>query len=76
MPPTTGQSKASERESSTARSGAAAGPTRGARTHERLVSVLRTTAQQGGDAMAILGELIRSPVPMVARLNLPVLRLP
>ncbi len=40
----------------------------GARTHERLISVLRTTAQQGGDAMAILGELIRSPVPMVAPL--------
>jgi transposase len=38
----------------------------GARTHERLVSLLRTTAQQGGDAMAVLGELIRSPVPIVA----------
>jgi len=46
-------------------------------SHPRTAcSVLRTTAQQGGDAMAILGELIRSPVPMVARLNLPVLRLP
>lgn len=31
----------------------------GARTHERLVSLLRTAAQQGGDAMAILVELIR-----------------
>ncbi len=40
----------------------------GARTHERLASLLRTTAQQGGDAMAILSELIRSPVPMVAPL--------
>lgn len=40
----------------------------GARTHERLVSLLRTTAQQGADVMAILGELIRSPVPMVAPL--------
>lgn len=40
----------------------------GARTHERLVSLLRTAAQQGEDALAILGELIRSPVPTVAPL--------
>jgi transposase len=40
----------------------------GARTHERLVSLLRTAAQQGEDALAILGALIRSPVPMVAPL--------
>jgi transposase len=38
----------------------------GARTHERIASLLRTAAQQGADTMAILGELIRSPVPMVA----------
>lgn len=48
----------------------------GARTHERLVSVLRTTAQQGADAMAILGELIRSPVPIVAPLALSAPRAP
>lgn len=41
---------------------------KGARTHERLVSLLRTTGQQGADAMAILGELIRSPIPIVAPL--------
>jgi len=40
----------------------------GARTHERLATLLRTSAQQGADVMAILGELIRSPVPMVAPL--------
>lgn len=43
----------------------------GARTHERLVSLLRTTTQQGADAMAILGELIRSPVPIVVPLRFP-----
>jgi transposase len=42
----------------------------GARTQERLTSLLRTTAQQGADAMAILTELIRSPVPMVASLGI------
>ena len=41
----------------------------GARTHERLVSLLRTAAQQGEDALAILGDLIRSPIPMVAPLT-------
>jgi transposase len=46
----------------------------GARTHERLVSLLRIIAQQGADVMAILGELIRSPVPMVAPLALSVPR--
>ena len=40
----------------------------GARTHERLVSLLRTAAQQGEDALAILADLIRSPAPMVAPL--------
>ncbi|MGH9120535.1 MAG: IS66 family transposase [Acidimicrobiales bacterium] len=40
----------------------------GARTHERLVSLLRTAAQQGEDALAILGDLIRSPLPKVAPL--------
>lgn len=40
----------------------------GGRTHERLVTLLRTSAQQGADVMAILGELIRSPVPMLATL--------
>ncbi|MGH2703820.1 MAG: hotdog domain-containing protein, partial [Actinomycetota bacterium] len=40
----------------------------GGRTHERLVSLLRTAAQQGADAMAIFGELLRSPVPIVAPL--------
>lgn len=40
----------------------------GARAHERLVSVLRTAAQQGEDALAIPGDLIRSPVRMVAPL--------
>lgn len=34
------------------------------------MSLLRTTAQQGGDALAILGELIRSPAPMVAPLGI------
>ncbi len=38
------------------------------RTHERLVSLLRTAAEQGADAMAIFGELLRSPVPIVAPL--------
>jgi transposase len=42
----------------------------GARTQERLMSLLRTTAQQGTDALAILTELIRSPVPMVASLGI------
>jgi transposase len=42
----------------------------GARTHERLMSLLRTAAQQKADALEILVELIRSPVPMVAALNL------
>ena len=36
---------------------------RGGRTHERLVTLLRTSAQQGCDAMAVLGELIRSTPP-------------
>lgn len=40
----------------------------GARTHERLVSLLRTAAQQGEDALAILGDLVRSPMPVVAPL--------
>lgn len=32
------------------------------------MSLLRTAAQQGEDALAIIGDLIRSPVPMVAPL--------
>lgn len=40
----------------------------GARTHERLASLLRTAAQEGADTMAILGDLIRSRIPMVAPL--------
>jgi transposase len=40
----------------------------GARTHERLVSLLRTAAQQGEDALAILADLVRSPAPTVAPL--------
>ena len=43
----------------------------GGRTHERLVTLLRTSAQQGADVIAILGELMRSPRPMVA--SLPIL---
>ncbi|MGH2704625.1 MAG: hypothetical protein ACRDJ4_05850 [Actinomycetota bacterium] len=32
------------------------------------MSLLRTAAEQGADAMAIFGELLRSPVPIVAPL--------
>lgn len=40
----------------------------GAHTLEVLASVLRTTDQQGLDPMAIFGDLLRSPVPIVAPL--------
>ena len=48
----------------------------GGRTHERLVTLLRTSAQQGCDAMAVLGELIRSSNPILASLPILVPRAP
>jgi transposase len=49
---------------------------KGGRTHERLVTILRTSAQQGCDAMAVLGELIRSAHPILAPLPILVPRAP
>lgn len=46
----------------------------GARTQEILMSVLRTAAQQGHDAISLFTELLRSPVPIVASLDLPLTR--
>ena len=38
----------------------------GAATLEVVASVLRTANQQGLDVIAVFGDLLRSPVPMVA----------
>lgn len=46
----------------------------GARTQEVLMSVLRTAAQQGLDAAAMLEDLLRSPTPTVAPFHLPLTR--
>jgi len=48
----------------------------GARTQEVLATVLRTAAQQGLDVIALFADLLRSPAPKVAPLNLPLTRPP
>ncbi|MCA1682352.1 MAG: IS66 family transposase, partial [Actinobacteria bacterium] len=48
----------------------------GARTQEVLATVLRTATQQGLDVIGLFADLLRSPVPKVAALNLPLTRPP
>ncbi len=48
----------------------------GASTQEVLATVLRTATQQGLDVIGLFAELLRSPVPRVAGLNLPLTRPP